>query len=227
MQRTIGLLDTTVGKKALVAVSGVILFGFLVGHLLGNLQVFLGRDVFNHYAATLASMPALVWGTRIVLSISVVTHIAMSMQLAARSRGARPQRYHMKRDSVTNYAAKTMFLSGPIIAFYILFHLAHFTLGVNLTPGHPFLAHDAYANLVYGFRNVPIAALYIIANALVAMHLYHGSTSFLQSLGLEHPRYDRLVRGAALALALFVGIGNVMLPLAVQLGLAGGDLPSL
>lgn len=221
MERVLGITDTTVGKKALVAITGVILFGFLVGHLLGNLQIFLGPEAFNKYAATLHGMPLLLWGTRTVLLVSMVVHIALTIDLARRSRLARPQRYQVKRDLVTNYAAKTMVLSGPIIAFYLLFHLAHLTLGANVIPGYTFQATDAYANFIRGFQYVPVSLFYVIANVLVAMHLYHGSTSFLQSLGLSHPRYDRLVRSASLGLALFVGVGNVSLPLAVLTGLVG------
>lgn len=221
MQRSVGITDTTIGQKALVAITGVIMFGFLVGHLAGNLQIFLGREVFNHYAATLASMPALVWGTRLVLLTSVLVHIVITVDLARRNRAARPDRYRIKKDLVTNYAAKTMILSGPIIALFILFHLAHLTVGADVVPGYMFQKHDAYSNFVHGFQYAPISMLYVIANALVAMHLYHGATSFLQSLGLEHPKYDRLVRGAALGLALFVGIGNMSLPIAVLSGLVG------
>lgn len=218
MDRALGITDTTIGKKALVAITGVVMFGFLVGHLLGNLQIFLGPTVFNNYAATLHGMPALVWGTRIVLLVSVVVHILLTFDLARRSRLARPERYRIKRDLVTNYAAKTMILSGPIIGIYILFHLAHLTAGASVVPGYEFQPHDAYTNFVRGFQFVPVALFYIIANALVAMHLYHGSTSFLQSLGLEHPKYNKLVRSASLGLALFVGIGNVSLPIAVLTG---------
>ncbi len=221
MQRSVGITDTTIGQKALVAITGVIMFGFLVGHLAGNLQIFLGREAFNHYAATLAGLPALVWGTRLVLLTSVLVHIVITVDLARRNRAARPDRYRIKKDLVTNYAAKTMILSGPIIAFFILFHLAHLTVGADVVPGYMFQKHDAYSNFVHGFQYAPIAMLYVIANALVAMHLYHGATSFLQSLGLEHPKYDRLVRGAALGLALFVGIGNMSLPIAVLSGLVG------
>lgn len=221
MERIVGFSDTTIGKKALIAITGVVMFGFLVGHLLGNLQIFLGPKVFNGYAASLAGMPALIWSTRLLLLTSIVVHIALTLDLARRNRAARPQRYHIKRDVVTNYAAKTMMLSGPIIAFYVLFHLAHLTLGAAVIPGYAFRPTDAYSNFIRGFQYVPVASLYIVANTLVAMHLYHGSTSFLQSLGLSHPKYDRTVQSAALGLALFVGIGNVSLPIAVLTGLVG------
>lgn len=219
MDRVLGITDTTIGKKALVAITGVVMFGFLVGHLLGNLQIFLGPTVFNNYAATLHGLPAVLWGTRITLLVSVAVHIFLTVDLARRSSLARPQRYRMKRDLVTNYAAKTMILSGPIIAFYIVFHIAHLTLGAPVVNGYDFQPHDAYSNFIHGFSVPWIAMFYVIANALVAMHLYHGSTSFLQSLGLEHPKYNKLVRGAALGLALFVGIGNVSLPIAVLSGI--------
>ena len=139
---------STVGMKALVALTGLIMFGFLIVHMAGNLLILLGYEAFNGYAHTIKSNAPLLWGTRIVLTVSVVLHIALTVRLATRNSGARTSRYHTpkgRRDQVTSYAARTMVWSGPILAAYILFHLAHFTVpGLDL--GGEFSATNAYGN---------------------------------------------------------------------------------
>lgn len=212
------LTDSTVGKKAALAISGVVLFGFVIGHMAGNLQVFLGRDVFNHYAETIKGNAPLLWGTRIVLLVALVVHIATVVDLYKRSISARPTRYRVQKTIATSYAASAMKYSGPALFFYILFHLAHFTFP-GLSLGGEFNAADAYGNFVNGFSVWWVTAIYVIANLALGLHLYHGSFSFLQSIGLEHQRYDRGVRGASRAFAFLVTAGNVVMPLAVLFGL--------
>jgi succinate dehydrogenase / fumarate reductase cytochrome b subunit len=221
MQDTITTFSTTIGKKAALAVSGLVLFGFTVGHMLGNLQIFLGPEAFNGYAAGLKAMPALLWGTRSVLLISVVTHVVIAFDLYSRSSAARSVGYRMKRNAVTSYSAITMKYSGPILLLYIVFHLAHFTAPGLALGGVPFSHTDAYTNFVSSFKVPWVAGVYILANVLLGMHLYHGSWSLFQSLGLSHPRYNPLRQRLAVGLALTVATGNVIMPVAVLAGLIG------
>ena len=203
--------DTTVGKKAVMAVSGAILVGFLVGHLLGNLNLYLGADALNNYAATLRGLPALIWGTRFLLLFAIGAHIWSAFHLWKRNRGARRTRYKMRKNLTTDYAARTMYFSGPILLAYIVYHLWHFTIA----PEH---GHDVYRNVVEGFQNPLIAAIYIIGNLALGFHLFHGVFSAFQSIGANHPRYNALRRLAATGLAGLITIGNVSFPIMVLLG---------
>jgi succinate dehydrogenase / fumarate reductase, cytochrome b subunit len=218
MQDTITTFSTTIGKKAALAVSGMVLFGFTVGHMLGNLQVFLGPEVFNGYAAGIKNNAPLLWGVRTLLLTSVLVHITIAFDLYSRSSSARAVGYRMKRNVVTSYAAATMKYSGPILLLYIVFHLAHFT-APGLSLGAPFSHTDAYANLVSSFKVPWVAGVYILANLFLGMHLYHGSWSLFQSLGLSHPRYNPLRQRLCIGLALLVTTGNVIMPAAVLAGL--------
>lgn len=217
--KTLTLTDTTVGKKALLAVSGAILFGFVIQHMLGNLQVFLGPEVYNHYAENIKSNPALVWGVRLVLLLALITHVVLVIQLYTRSLAARPIGYRVKKNIVTSYAAATMKYSGPALLLYILFHLAHFTAPGLSLGDREFNPIDPYSNFVSSFQVPWVTLLYVAANLLLGMHLYHGGFSLLQSLGLNHPRYNRLARLGARAFAYLVTAGNVVMPLSVLFGL--------
>lgn len=235
MQKTMGiprsmsLVQTSIGQKALVAITGAILFGFVIVHLLGNLQVFLGADHLNEYAAFLRSMPKVVWSVRIVLLVSLIVHVALTVNLAIRSGRARGSSYRVQADlapqgPLMKYARKTMILSGPIVFLFIAFHLAHLTIGVDVIPGHPFDHEDVYANFVHGFRVPWVTAIYVFANVLLGFHLYQGGHSLLQSLGLRSPRFDPQIRAAAVAFAALVSVGNVAMPLAVMLRVVGADV---
>ena len=218
-QKTLTLGDTTIGKKALLALSGVILFGFVIQHMLGNLQVFLGADVYNHYAESVKSSAALVWSVRSVLLLALITHVVLVIQLYTRSLAARPIGYRVKKNIATSYAGATMKYSGPALLLYILFHLAHFTFPGLSLGGHEFSAIDPYGNFVAGFQLWWVTLLYVTANLLLGMHLFHGAYSLMQSLGLNHPRYNRRARLGARAFAFLVTTGNVIMPLSVLVGI--------
>ncbi len=181
--RAVTLFETSIGKKAVMAVSGVVWFGYLVGHMAGNLQVFVGREKINDYSAAIHHTLWLLWGTRVLLLVSIVAHIWAAYQLADRSWKARPVAYARHRYTAADYASRTMRWSGPIIFLYVIYHLMHLTLGV--APGVPYDAHDVYGNLVRGFQNPLLAGTYILAMTLLSFHLYHGLWSLFQSLGLE------------------------------------------
>jgi succinate dehydrogenase / fumarate reductase cytochrome b subunit len=210
--------QTTVGKKAIMAVTGVILFGFVVGHLLGNLQIFEPPEKINHYSATLRSLPALLWGARITLLISVILHIWSSWQLWLLQRSARPIGYVKKVNAHSTYASRTMQWSGPIILAFVIFHLLHLTFG-SVHPGGPFDKHNVYNNIVYGFQVWPVSLFYIVAMIMLCYHLYHGLWSMFQTLGFSHPVYTPWLQRLAKIVAILIAIGNISIPIAVLAGL--------
>jgi succinate dehydrogenase / fumarate reductase, cytochrome b subunit len=210
--------QTTVGKKAIMAVTGLILFLFVVGHLLGNLQIFEGPEKINKYAVFLRSLPALLWTTRIVLLISVILHIWSSFQLWLLQREARPIAYVKKVNINSTYASRTMQWSGPILLAFIIWHLLQFTFG-TVHPGAPFDEHNVYNNVVLGFQVWPVSLFYIIAMCMLCYHLYHGLWSMVQSLGFSHPVYTPVLKALAKIFAIVLAIGYVSIPVAVLTGL--------
>jgi len=226
MQKALTLRRTTVGMKAVMAITGIVLFGFLIGHLAGNLQILLGllspeqgAVALHEYAVGLRSIPfGGLWLVRGILLVCLLAHIAAAVSLSSRNADARPTDYKFKRkDQVTDYAARTMMWSGPIVAMYLLFHLLHLTFGYDMGAGQ-FDHQNPYDNLVYGFLDWRISTVYIVANVMVGFHLWHGCWSFFQSLGLNHARYNGMRRVLAMAIALFITIGNVGIPLVVMSG---------
>src|SRR6202522_374037 len=207
---------STVGKEAEMTVSGCILFIFVVGHLIGNLQIYEGPEKLNRYAALLRSMPALLWGVRTVLLAMVLLHIWSAVQLAARNIGARPVAYSKKKATGSSYASRTMYWSGPIILAFVIYHLLDFTFG-KVNPH--FQPGNVYGNVVASFQVIPVVAFYIIAMLLLCLHLYHGLWSMFQSLGIAHPRYTPMLRKGAAVVATLIAAGNISIPLAVLLGL--------
>lgn len=222
--KALTLPDTTIGKKAIMAVSGIILFGFVIGHMLGNLQVYLGQKPFNEYAAFLHSTPTLLWGTRVTLLLAVTAHIVSAVQLARLNMGARPRRYQVQKSRATTYAARTMVWSGPILLVYLFYHLAHLTLGYSNGLGYDHYAldpnglRDAYGAVVTSFKVPWCVGIYVVAQVMLGMHLYHGAWSMFQSLGLNHRRYNETLRSAASAIALATVAGFIAVPLGVFLG---------
>jgi succinate dehydrogenase / fumarate reductase cytochrome b subunit len=215
-------MGNAVAKKAIMAVTGVILFGWLLAHMAGNLKVFQGPEKFNHYAEFLREMgtplfPAssLLWTSRLVLLVSVVLHIWAAVSLTLQNRRARPIGYGKLSGVQLDYAARTMRWSGVLIAVYVVYHLMHFTFG-NVHPH--FVPTDPYRNLVTGFQVVPVALAYIAANLLLGLHLYHGLWSMFQSLGWSHPAYNAWRRHFAVAFSIVVSVGFLSVPIAVLTG---------
>jgi succinate dehydrogenase / fumarate reductase cytochrome b subunit len=212
MQRALTLHQTTIGKKVIMALSGVIIVGFTIGHFLGNLNLYLGPEAMNGYAEKLQSLPPLVWGTRLVLLFAVGAHIWAAVSLWARNLQARGSRYEKRKDLATDYAARTMYWSGPILFLFVVFHLLHFTI----LPAHP---GDVYRNVVEGFQIPVIAGVYIAGNVALGFHIFHGIFSAFQTLGASHPRYDTYRRDAAIAISATITIGNLSFPISVLAGL--------
>lgn len=198
-----------------MAVSGVVLAGFVAGHLLGNLQIFLGPDRFNGYARTLNSLPELLWAVRITLLAMVTLHIWSSIQLAVIKSEARPVDHVRRRPIASSYASRTMYWSGPIVAAFIIYHLMQFTFGVG---GTPYMAGDPYGNVINGFRVPAVSMFYIVAIGLLCLHLRHGLSSMVLSLGFHHPRYTPRLKAAAAIVALLIFFGFISIPAAVMAG---------
>jgi len=216
LMRVARFYESTIGKKAVMAVTGLILFGFLIAHMLGNLQIFLGPAVMNHYAETLHGNPALLWTVRCVLLISVILHIWSSVQLSLIKKEARPIGYQVYKPLYSSWASRTMMLSGPIIAGFVVLHLLHLTTGTihpNFVPLH------AYENLVTGFAVVPFALIYIAVMIFIGFHLSHGAWSMFQSVGFSHPRYTPLIKKVAAVVAWVLIAGFISVPVGVLTGL--------
>jgi len=216
------LYRNAVVKKAIMAVTGLILFGWLAGHLLGNLKVFQGAEKFNAYAEYLRTMgtpllpeAGVLWLARGLLAASIVLHFWSATSLTLTNRRARSTNYENRHGVQMDYAARTMRWSGYLIAFYIVYHLMHLTWG---NVHHDFVADNPYANLVSGFQIVPVALVYIAANLLLGMHLYHGLWSLFQSLGLNHPSYNAWRRYFAVTFAIVMSLGFISIPVAVLIG---------
>jgi succinate dehydrogenase / fumarate reductase cytochrome b subunit len=208
--------ESTIGKKAVMAVTGLLLFGFLIAHMLGNLQIFLGPALMNHYAENLHGNLGLLWTARAVLFISVALHIWASISLTMLKREARPVAYIKHKPIQSSWASRTMMLSGPIVAAFIVFHLLHLTTGTI----HPqFVPLHAYENLVTGFLVVPFALAYIVVMVFIGFHLSHGIWSMFQSLGLSHPRYTPMIKTFAAIFSWVLIAGFISVPLAVLTGL--------
>ncbi len=213
-----GFWASTIGKKAVMAITGLILFLFVLFHMIGNLQVFEGPEQLNFYGFALRRFPEALWGARIVLLLSVVLHIWASVQLALRKNRARPVAY-AKRDNVaSDYSSRTMYWSGPIVLAFIIFHLLHLTTG-TIHPGGQFVEGDVYRNVVSGFQVWYISAWYIFSMILLGFHIRHGAWSMFQSLGLNHPRHTPILKKAAAIFAIVIVAGYISIPLSVLLGL--------
>lgn len=230
-------VKSSIGMKIVMAISGLMLFGFVLGHMVGNLQIYLGETTLDHYAELLKSEMLLLWMARLTLLGLLVVHVGSSVALFLRAKAARPQGYRKFVTRASTYAARTMRISGPLILLFVIYHLLHFTVGfqslgvsdsaVTTTIEHCRTLHGelecaAYDNVIKGFSQPLIAAFYIVSQLLLGMHLGHGAYSMFRTLGLQNPRFDRLARAFATGVAVLIVVGNCSIPLAVLTGLVGG-----
>jgi len=223
IHRAVRFYEAPIGKKAVMAVTGVMLVGYVFAHLLGNLQIYSSNpEQINRYAAFLhnPTNAAALWTARSVLLLAVALHILAATQLWLQNRAARPIGYVKKADLPNAYAARTMIWSGPIVGAFVVFHVLHLTAGKivelhELAPNQP----DVRFNVIAGFENPWISGFYILAMILLCLHLYHGMWSMFQSLGFSRPRYSAVVKKASAVLAIVVAVGNCSIPIAVLTGL--------
>ena len=221
----IALWDTMVGKKVVMAVTGFVLVGFVVGHMLGNLKIFLGADAIDRYAVFLRTVgeplfpySALLWVVRIVLLTCVALHVTAAVQLTRMSWAARPEHYDVKQSIATTYAARTTRWSGAILIAFIVYHLLHLTAGrVGFQPGE-FQHLSVYHNVVTGFSVWYVALFYVVAMACLCLHLDHGIWSMLQTVGWNDARRTPFLRAVSRGVALLVFVGFISVPVAVLAG---------
>jgi succinate dehydrogenase / fumarate reductase, cytochrome b subunit len=217
MRSVASFLGSTIGKKAVMAATGIVLVGFVVAHMVGNLQLYLGPETLNAYGHLLRELGhgAALWVARGVLLAAVGLHIWAATTLTLQSQSARKVGYRKLAFTESTYASRTMRWSGPILLLFILYHLAHFTLGT----AHPqFVEGDVYGNVIVGFQSAPVVAFYVAAMLALGLHLYHGVWSMLQTLGLSHPSYNRWRHALSTLVTLIVVAGNLSFPLAVYFG---------
>lgn len=217
------LLFSSVGAKAVTAITGLLLFGFLVGHMSGNLLVFAGRDAFNTYAFNMQGLGPALWLIRGGLLAVFAIHICAALCLARKNRAARPQAYACKDTVQASFASRTMVYSGLLILFFVLYHLSHFTLHwVGSEYGHyqdELGRHDAYRMVVEGFSNPVTSALYIAAMLVLGLHLSHAVGNLWQSLGINHPNINHCLRKGLPWLGWLIVGGFIFVPVAVLTGI--------
>lgn len=198
-----------------MALTGGIGVGYLVAHMLGNLQVFAGAGKINAYAALLKSNVGLLWTARSILIAAVILHIVAAYQLARISLRSRPVGYKRWRPIGSDFASRTMRWTGPIVGIFIIYHLLHLTTGTL----HPdFYEANVYQNIISGFQVWYVSVIYIVAMLALSVHLYHGAWSMFESVGINHVKYNRLIRALATLVTVVVVVGFISIPVAVLLG---------
>lgn len=215
--------NSTISLKLVVAVSGAVLLLFVIGHMVGNLQVFLGPEVFNAYGEKLRMFPALLWVVRAAIACFALVHIIATLRLTLLNNAARPIDYAKKRSVKASFSSRTMVLSGLMLLAFVIYHLAHYTWKITNPQYQTLLdAHskpDIYAMVIAGFSNPIISIAYAIAMVLLGFHLSHGIASIFQTAGLATthtlPKYER----AALVITILLVAGYVSIPLSILLGI--------
>lgn len=213
---------SSLGKKLVMAITGLMLIGFVVMHLLGNLQIFLGAEVFNNYAAFLKSIPGPLWVARIVLLGAFILHVVTAFNLKRQNKAARPVGYRENVNIQLDPASMYMLETGIVVLLFIIMHLAHFTFHL-LQP--EFHVHDAsgrddvYSMVINGFRTGPYSILYIISMIALSFHLRHAFWSMFQSVGLYAPSFGHCIKLGSKILSIIISFGYISIPLAVLLGI--------
>jgi succinate dehydrogenase / fumarate reductase cytochrome b subunit len=216
-------LSSTLGTKTMVAVTGAFLALFVLGHMAGNLQIFLGQDAVNTYAAGLKGMPGPLWAARIALLAALVLHIVGNVKLRARNQAARPQEYAVKKPVKSTLYSRTMLLSGLVILAFVVYHLAHLTLGLIHPEYHALTdaegRHDVFSMTVLGFQDPIVAISYLVAMGLLFMHLAHGVASLFQTFGLRALHWRETIDLGGRLFAIAVVLGNVAMVVACLVGI--------
>ncbi|MDR1304884.1 MAG: succinate dehydrogenase cytochrome b subunit [Verrucomicrobiales bacterium] len=218
MKALLQVVTSSVGKKILMGVSGVLLVAFVTVHMLGNLQIFLGEHALNGYAHFLKISPELLWGFRLAMLGIVAVHVLVALALTLENRGARPVAYAREK-SAASYASRTMIVGGLVVAVFAIYHLLHFTAHTTNPEFDTLLdaggQPDVYRMVLEGFSNGWVSLFYVLGVALLSWHLSHGVSSMCQSLGLRNRRSAWLIDRAAVGFALVVFAGMAAVPAAV------------
>ncbi len=212
--KSLTFYQTSVGKKIVCAVTGFILFGFVIVHLIGNLQIFRGPTELNDYAELLHSFGGGLWTFRVLILIAVSMHIVSALSVTVQNLKSRSLGYRFLRFRETSIAARTMWIGGPLLFLFVLSHLSHLTFGI----AHSSFSNNVYNNVVLGFQVKWISLLYVAAMVLLGLHLSHGLWSMFQSLGLFHPAFERFAKNSAVFVGIAVAFCNSAVPIAVLLG---------
>jgi succinate dehydrogenase / fumarate reductase cytochrome b subunit len=207
---------STIGRKVVMAASGIVLVVYLLAHTAGNLLVFRGPQAINDYAHFLQSSAALLWTVRIILLLSLGFHVHSAWTLSRDARAARPTEYRRLEKQTSGWPARSMGWGGALLLLFVIYHILHFTTGTV----HPrFVPGEVYDNLITGFRVPAVAGFYLLAMVALGLHLRHGAWSVFQTLGVSHPHLSPLRRRLAVLLAFLVPVGLAVIPLAIVLGL--------
>jgi succinate dehydrogenase / fumarate reductase cytochrome b subunit len=206
---------STIGKKAIMAVTGLLLVGFVIGHMLGHLQMFQSAEKYNAYAHFLQSLGGILWLVRFGLLAAAVLHVVMAVQLAQRKRAARPEGYRKWEPQVSTFASRTIRIGGFLLLAFIVFHILHFTT-MNIFPEYRRM--DVYSRLIVAFNKPWILGIYVVSMLALGLHLYHGAWSSMRTLGLTRPTRNPLNRNVAAALAIIVAAGFIAVPVAIAIG---------
>jgi len=216
-------LSSSIGTKAIMAVTGLAILLFVVAHLLGNLQIYLGPEPINRYAAFLKSVPEILWTMRVGLAVVFVLHVVSAIRLTLQNRAARPVKYAVRKPQEAGVASRTLLITGLLVLAFVLYHLAHFTLGLTDPRSFHHLdeagRHDVYRMMVLGFRQPLVVVLYLAAMTAMGFHLWHAVGNLFQTLGWSTPRYRPALAKGGRVLALALVLGNASIPLSVLLGL--------
>ena len=223
MRRFARLWNSSIGLKWVMALTGIGLLLFVIGHMLGNLQLFLGQEQLNAYALKLQSLGPLLWMVRIGLGAVFLVHVGAAIRITRLNRAARPVPYaHPQATVVTTYAARTMFWSGLVVAAFLVYHLLHFTIGTILPEAYALEdasgRHDVYSMVVIGFSHLGVALSYIVAQIVLGVHISHGASSLFQTLGARNPGVRGFSDRVGPVLAAIIVVGNISMPLAVLAG---------
>ena len=212
-------LKSSIGAKAVMAITGLLLVGFVIAHMAGNLLMYAGKEAFNEYAEMLQSLGGLLWAARLGLLGAVALHIGSAIRLNQINDAARPVKYRVVKPSVSSYATRTMKYSGYILFAFIVYHLLHFTIGVTDAAAYEYKQQgDVYSMVIIGFQQPLVSIAYLISMALLSMHLSHGVSSVFQTLGYNHPKYNSLFSKVGPTVGAIVSLGFISIPAGVLAG---------
>jgi succinate dehydrogenase / fumarate reductase, cytochrome b subunit len=217
-------LTSSIGGKIIVALSGLIAIGFVMGHLMGNMTIYAGPNAINTYAAGLHKIPALLWGARTVIICAFVIHVAVTLILNWQSTVARPIGYKKKGTIQASFASVTMVYTGVLLAAFLLFHLSHFTWRIGVFKEYESLIivagdlagkMDVYHMVVLAFSDLWISVFYMVSMVVLGFHLSHSISALFQTLGLRHPKYNKFIDCVGPVIGVLLAVGNISIPLAV------------